>query len=198
MPGQCLGRVPRAVTTFSTVFQGRALRARRASRRVTEVAELQALAETQQRNAPNPRGTPVVPGTALRWGGADAVRSRLGLRARRAPPASARPAAVSRGRASATTRSSTSGQHAEDDEHQGGQHPETCRRGGSRPRAPPCMAPVAPLFHPLPSYADAAGSSLHQRGGTPHPRVRAIRGPLEPVTSGSPRSSPDTSPGRSG
>ena len=26
------------------------------------------------------------------------------------------------------------------------------------------MAPVAPLFHPLPSYADAAGSSLHQRG----------------------------------
>jgi hypothetical protein len=41
---------------------------------------------------------------------------------------------------------------------------------GSRP-GPPCMAPVAPLFHPPPSYADAAGSSLHQRGGTPHPRM---------------------------
>jgi hypothetical protein len=31
------------------------------------------------------------------------------------------------------------------------------------------MAPVAPLFHPPPSYADAAGSPLHQRGGAPHP-----------------------------
>ena len=40
---------------------------------------------------------------------------------------------------------------------------------GLAPPCPPCMAPVAPLFHPLPSYADAAGSSLHQRGGTPHP-----------------------------
>ena len=38
-----------------------------------------------------PTGTPVVPGAALRWGGAEAARSRLGLRARRAPPASARP-----------------------------------------------------------------------------------------------------------
>jgi hypothetical protein len=35
---------------------------------------------------------------------------------------------------------------------------------GLAPPYPPCMAPVAPLFHPLPSYADAAGSSLHQRG----------------------------------
>jgi hypothetical protein len=41
-------------------------------------------------------------------------------------------------------------------------------RRGLGPRAPR-MAPVAPLFHPLPSYADAAGSSLYQRGGTPHP-----------------------------
>lgn len=46
---------------------------------------------------------------------------------------------------------------------QGGEHQQTCRTRGSRP-GPPCMAPVAPLFHPLPSYADAAGSSLHQRG----------------------------------
>jgi hypothetical protein len=30
--------------------------------------------------------------------------------------------------------------------------------------------------------------------GNPAPRVRAISGPLDPVTSGSPRSSPDTSP----
>jgi hypothetical protein len=67
---------------------------------------------------------------------------------------------------------------------------------GLAPPYPPCMAPVAPLFHPLPSYADAAGSSLHQRG-EPAPRVWAISGPLDPVTSGSPRSSPDTSPRRS-
>jgi len=31
------------------------------------------------------------------------------------------------------------------------------------------MASSAPLFHPLTSYADAAGSSLHQRGGISHP-----------------------------
>ena len=40
---------------------------------------------------------------------------------------------------------------------------------GLRPRAPVRMASSAPLFHPLTSYADAAGSCLHQRGGTPHP-----------------------------
>src|SRR5215472_1120398 len=38
-------------------------------------------------------------------------------------------------------------------------------RGGAAAPCPACMAPVAPLFHPLPSDADAAGSSLHQRGG---------------------------------
>jgi hypothetical protein len=42
---------------------------------------------------------------------------------------------------------------------------------GARAPGPPCMAPVAPLFHPLPSYADAAGSSLHQRG---EPRTLVI------------------------
>ena len=42
---------------------------------------------------------------------------------------------------------------------------------------PPGMAPVAPLFHPLPSYADAAGSSLHQHGGTPHPMAGASISP---------------------
>jgi hypothetical protein len=44
----------------------------------------------------------------------------------------------------------------------------SCKAGAAAPN-PACMAPVAPLFHPLPSYADAAGSYLHQRGGTPHP-----------------------------
>ena len=42
---------------------------------------------------------------------------------------------------------------------------------GLAPPCPPCMAPVAPLFHPRPSYADAAGSSLHQRGENPAPPV---------------------------
>ena len=54
---------------------------------------------------------------------------------------------------------------------------------GLAPPCPACMAPVAPLFHPLPSYADAAGSSLHQRG-EPRTRIRAISGPLASVHSG--------------
>ena len=54
---------------------------------------------------------------------------------------------------------------------------------GARAPGPACMAPVAPLFHPLPSYADAAGSSLHQRG-EPRTRIRAISGPLASVHSG--------------
>ena len=65
---------------------------------------------------------------------------------------------------------------------------------GLAPPCPPCMAPVAPLFHPLPSYADAAGSSLHQRGGTPHPHGwRAISVSLAAVSSGLLRSLPDIS-----
>ena len=42
---------------------------------------------------------------------------------------------------------------------------------GLCPRAPVRMASSAPLFHPLTSYADAAGSFLHQRGGTRIPKV---------------------------
>jgi hypothetical protein len=62
-----------------------------------------------------------VPGTALRWGGAKAARSRLGAsRAASAARVSA-PRSCLSGRASATTRSSTSDQHAEDAEHQGDQ-----------------------------------------------------------------------------
>ena len=50
-------------------------------------------------------------------------------------------------------------------------------QAGARAPCPPCMAPVAPLFHPLPSYADAAGSSLHQRGENPAPHGwRALLG----------------------
>jgi hypothetical protein len=71
--------------------------------------------------------------------------------------------------------------HAGDDEHQGDEDVEDSpAHPGLPPRAPACMAPVAPLFHPLPSCADAAGSSLHQRGD-PAPRVWAISGPLAPV-----------------
>jgi hypothetical protein len=57
----------------------------------------------------------------------------------------------------------------------GGEHLENGRTPGAAAPDPACMAPVAPLFHPLPSCADAAGSSLHQRGD-PAPRVRAISG----------------------
>ena len=47
------------------------------------------------------------------------------------------------------------------------------------------MAPVAPLFHPLPSYADAAGLPCTSAGGTPHPMVgRAISVPLALVKGG--------------
>ena len=62
------------------------------------------------------------------------------------------------------------------------------------------MAPVAPLFHPLPSYADAAGSSLHQHGGTPHPEFesaeawRATHMPHARVLDGQSRSLTDTDP----
>jgi hypothetical protein len=66
---------------------------------------------------------------------------------------------------------------------------------GLAPPCPPCMAPVAPLFHPLPSYADAAGSSLHQRGGTPHPMVGV---PLASVMGGLSRSVAATFQRRSG
>jgi hypothetical protein len=60
--------------------------------------------------------------------------------------ACAAPASVSRGRASATTRSSTSDQHVGDDEHQGDQHPEN-RHAGLAPRAP-VYGSGRPLFHP--------------------------------------------------
>ena len=70
---------------------------------------------------------------------------------------------------------------------------------GLAPPCPPCMAPVAPLFHPLPSSADAAGSSLHQRGEDPAPHGwRAINVPLAPVISGLSRSLAETFQRRSG
>ena len=67
--------------------------------------------------------------------------------------------------------SARSRQYRGDVEQQGAEHQGdgSTMRGRLAPPCPPCMAPVAPLFHPLPSYADAARSSLHQRGGIPPP-----------------------------
>ena len=55
-----------------------------------------------------------------------------------------------------------------------------------------------PLFQPLTAYAARGRIYPAPARGGPHPRVWAISGPLDPVTSGSPRSSPDTSASRSG
>ena len=60
--------------------------------------------------------------------------------------------------------------HEGDDEHQGDEDLENFPASGAATPRPACMAPVAPLFHPLPSSADAAGSSPHQ-AGNPAPRV---------------------------
>jgi hypothetical protein len=46
---------------------------------------------------------------------------------------------------------------------------------GARAPVPPVYGSGRPAFHPLPSYADAAGSSLHQRGGTPHPEFESAK-----------------------
>ena len=40
--------------------------------------------------------------------------------------------------------------------------------GGVAAPDPAAYGLSPPLFQPLTAYADAAGSSLHQRGGTPH------------------------------
>ena len=42
---------------------------------------------------------------------------------------------------------------------------------GARAPVPPVYGSGRPAFSPLPSYADAAGSSLHQRGGTRTPTI---------------------------
>ena len=46
---------------------------------------------------------------------------------------------------------------------------------GARAPDPPCMAPVAPLIHPLPSYADAAGDPCTQSQWRP-PKRDSTRG----------------------
>ena len=56
-----------------------------------------------------------------------------------------------------------------DDEHQGDEHLRTVHAGARAP-VPPLYGSGRPAFSPLPSYADAAGSSLHQRGENPAPR----------------------------
>ena len=59
--------------------------------------------------------------------------------------------------------------NTEDDEHQGDKHLENSRALRAAAPDPASMgSPPLVLYHPA-SYADAAGSSLHQRGGTPHP-----------------------------
>ena len=55
-----------------------------------------------------------------------------------------------------------------DDEHQGDEHLENGPPGGPRPRAPGRLRSPR-FFTPSPSYADAARSSLHQRGENPAP-----------------------------
>jgi hypothetical protein len=64
---------------------------------------------------------------------------------------------------------------------------------------PPCVGLVGPAVSPPDVLADAAGSSLHQLGGTPHPcDRRAISVQLAPATSGLSRSLADTPIRRSG
>jgi len=63
----------------------------------------------------------VLPGAALRWGGAKAARSRWGLRARRPPPATTCRYCLP-WRRPATTAAAARGQPADDAEHQGDQH----------------------------------------------------------------------------
>ena len=52
--------------------------------------------------------------------------------------------------------------NAGDDEPQGDEHLENRHAGARAPD--PVYGSGRPAFSPLPSYADAAGSSLHQRG----------------------------------
>jgi len=119
---------------------------------------------------------PVLPGAALRWGGAEAARSRLGLRARRAPPRQQARYCLPWQRP-VTSRSCTSGQPADGGEHQGNQHRGEPSTRGLRPRAPVCMDCRPRCFNPSLPTRHAAGSSLHQLGEDPAPRVRArLRG----------------------
>jgi hypothetical protein len=88
--------------------------------------------------------------------------------------------------------------HAGDDEHQGDEDLENFPASGAAAPRTACMAPVAPLFHPLPSYAMRQDLPRTSAGGAPPPRVRAINVPLAPVTSGLSRPVMDTPPRRSG
>ena len=60
-----------------------------------------------------------------------------------------------------------------DDQHQGDEHLQNSRprTPGAAAPDPACMAPVAPLFHPLPSYADAAGDPCTQSQWRPPKRT---------------------------
>src|SRR5580693_2877319 len=72
------------------------------------------------------------------------------------------------------------------------------QQGGAAAPDPAAYGLSPPLFQPLTAYAARGRIYPAPARGGPHPRVWAISGPLDPVTSGSPRSSPDTSASRSG
>jgi hypothetical protein len=94
-------------------------------------------------------GTPGLPGAALRWGGAEAARSRWGFAC-----GERRPHRLARSclpwRRPATTRSSASDQPAAADEHQGDEHPENRHVGARAPdprvwlRSPRFFTPYRP------------------------------------------------------
>ena len=77
------------------------------------------------------------------------------------------------------------------------EHLENCPGGGSCPLTP-VYGSVAPLFHPLPSYADAAGSSLHQRGEPRSPGCVPLARSFTLVMGGLSRSLAETFQRRSG
>jgi hypothetical protein len=71
-------------------------------------------------------------------------------------------------------------------------------RGGAAAPDPAAYGLSPPLFQPLTTYAAHGRIFPAPARGIPHPGGRAISVPLAPVTSGSPRSPPGTSSGRSG
>ncbi len=62
-----------------------------------------------------------------------------------------------------------------DDEHQGDEDPENSRAPGAAAPDPASMGSPPLFFHHPASYADAAGSSLHQRGEPRTPGGMASR-----------------------
>jgi len=72
------------------------------------------------------------------------------------------------------------------------------RQGGAAAPYPAAYGLSPPLFQPLTAYAARGRIFPAPSAGNPALRGRAISVPLDPVTSGSPRSPPGAAPGRSG